>query len=283
MFGAIDQQKFIGSLAKLPLVSESFSNKTNITSYNVRLAGFDLVSPKDKETVKLPDLDSFAILDSGSTISLLPEKQVQEIWSEFGVVAFQEVFTPFVDCAYGGKKGEGYIFEFKFDGKTIQVPMQEMVINAYEDIQDVFTQDPTISKLFSGWESACMFGIGSTLDFGFDTDQFTLLGATFLRSAYVVYDLQNSQLALAQANLNSTKEDIVEIKSGDLPEATGVKSQVTNTLPTSTTTAGSSSTSTTSPTSTGQGDKDNAAGSMAPAHLLGTVLAVLLGLMFVAL
>jgi hypothetical protein len=136
-------------------------------------------------------------------------------------MSFPNVIAPFIDCAYAGEKGRGYIFEFRFDGKTIRVPIDEMVINAYADVQDLISQEPS----FSDWDGACMFGIGSTGDFGIDTDQFTLLGATFLRSAYVVYDLANEQLAIAQANLNSTDSDIVEITSGELPDVTGVDSQ----------------------------------------------------------
>lgn len=223
-----------------------------ITSFNVRLDGFDLKSPDGDRRVDLEDLNSFAILDSGSTISLLPDDQVQDIWEEFGVLAFRDVLAPFIDCAYGGDKGDGYVFEFKFDSKTIQVPMEEMVIDAYADVQDELLSDSTLRQYFGDWDGVCMFGIGSTADFGISTDQFTLLGATFLRSAYVVYDLENEQLGLAQANLNSDEEDIVEITSGDLPSVTGVDSQ----SPMSSSTS-SSTTTTTTTSSTSTSDADN--------------------------
>lgn len=41
-----------------------------------------------------------------------------------------------------------------------------------------------------------------------------ILGHNFLRSAYVVYDLEYKQISIAQANLNSTTSDIREIVSG---------------------------------------------------------------------
>jgi hypothetical protein len=225
---------------------EAFGGRVQeITSFNVRLEGFDVQNPDGDRAIDLENLDSFAILDSGSTISLLPDDQVQDIWDEFGVLAFRDVLAPFIDCAYAGDKGDGYVFEFRFDNKTIQVPMDEMVIDAYADVQDQILSDRTLRDYFDGWDGVCMFGIGSTGDFGISTDQFTLLGATFLRSAYVVYDLENEQLGLAQANVNSSEEDIVEITSGSLPNVTGVESQSPSTT-TSDSTSTASSTSTTS-------------------------------------
>ena len=271
LFGGIDRQKFQGSLAILDLISDSMSQTSDITSFNVRIEGFDVVDDSGDRVVDLPNLDSQAILDSGSTISLLPDDQVQELWDEFGVQAFQDVLAPFVDCAYKGEQGNGYVFEFRFDGKTIRVPIDEMIIDAYSDVQDLFEQDPLLSQYFDGWDGVCMFGIGSTGDFGIDSDQFTLLGATFLRSAYVVYDLENQQLGLAQANLNSTDTDIVEIEDEIPNDIEGVESQSPSTS-TSTSTETETATATASatdgttttadaPTNTQSGQADETAGS----------------------
>lgn len=295
LFGGIDREKFQGSLAILDLLSESMSQTNDITSFNVRIDGFDVVDDSGDRVVDMPNLDSQAILDSGSTISLLPDDQVQELWDEFGVIAFQDVIAPFVDCAYRGEQGNGYIFEFRFDGKTIRVPIDEMVIDAYGDIQDLFQQDPMLGDLFDGWDGVCMFGIGSTADFGINTNQFTLLGATFLRSAYVVYDLENEQLGLAQANLNSTNSDIVEIEDGIPDDIQGVESQspsptssAASTTETASATDGSTSTADAPPTSTQSGladetagseqDDDNLGGRMAPS-VLGAGLVSVLGAM----
>lgn len=224
----------------------------------------------------MPNLNSKAILDSGSTISLLPDDQVRKLWREFNVVSDKQVIAPFIDCSYAGEKGEGYVFEFRFDNKTIQVPIHEMVIDAYADYQTTFLLD----ERFSDFESVCMFGIGSTADFGIDTDQFTLLGATFLRSAYVVYDLANKQLGLAQANLNETDSDIIEVKSDDLPEVTGVASQASQTGPSRTDSAGSGSTG---GSGDGDDDEDHAAGGIAPPAMAAMTVMGLVGAVIVAL
>ncbi|CAG9995081.1 unnamed protein product [Clonostachys byssicola] len=271
LFGAIDQKKFIGNLTVLPLTSQQAGSQ--VTSFNVKLLGFDLLNPDGKNILDLSNFNANTILDSGSTISLLPDKQVQQIWKQFGVVSIKGVLSPFVDCAYRGSRGDGYIFEFRFNGKTIQVPMQEMVIDAYADVQEVF-QDPSVARLFKGWDRVCIFGISSTASFSVPST-FTLLGASFLRSAYVVYDLTNEQLAIGQANLNSTDSDIVEIKSGiAIPSVTGVASQTSNALPTRTSSA-TQTTSTSQSTGTSASDNNNASSRTLSSPPLAAIMALL--------
>lgn len=235
--------------------------------------GFDLLNPDGKNILDLSNFNANTILDSGSTISLLPDKQVQQIWKEFGVISIKGILSPFVDCAYRGSRGDGYIFEFRFNGKTIQVPMHEMVIDAYADVQEVF-QDPSVARYFRGWDRVCIFGISSTLNFKVPST-FTLLGASFLRSAYVVYDLTNEQLAIGQANLNSTDSDIVEIKSGiAIPSVTGVASQTSNALPTRTSSA-TQTTSTSQSTGSSASDNNNASSRTLSSPPLAAIVALL--------
>jgi hypothetical protein len=58
----------------------------------------------------------------------------------------------------------------------------------------------------------------------------SVLGDTFLRSAYVVYDLANNQISLAATNFNATNSDIREIAagSGGVPGASLVSNAVTS-------------------------------------------------------
>ncbi|KAF7556759.1 hypothetical protein G7046_g6230 [Stylonectria norvegica] len=294
LFGGIDKNKFIGKLATLDLQSDFQSTSDNITSFSVKLSGFEVRGPTSGDNIKLDSINANAILDSGSTICLLPDAQVQDIWTEFDVRSISGLQVPFVDCAYAGKKGDGINFDFVFAGKNISVPMNEMVIDSFAEIQDEISSDPQLSKLFKGWEGACMFGIGSASDYGVSTSQFALLGDTFLRSAYVVYDLANEQLGLAQANLNSTSTDIVELKAGDkaLPDVTGASSKSSSSPKTSSSsssgTATESATATASDESAGQsgssssgnssssGDKDDdsAASHFAPAMAVSFMVAV---------
>lgn len=57
-----------------------------------------------------------------------------------------------------------------------------------------------------------------------------MLGDTFLRNAYVVYDLQNNQISLAQTNFNATDSNVREIVSGanGVPGASSAPSPVSS-------------------------------------------------------
>ena len=54
-----------------------------------------------------------------------------------------------------------------------------------------------------------------------------LFGDTFLRSAYVVYDLDNNRIALAQTDFNSTESNVVAFESGGatIPSATSAPNE----------------------------------------------------------
>lgn len=281
LFGGVDAKKFVGELATLPLVPDFQSSSDNITSFTVEMSSFSVTTPDGAGDVNLENLNADAILDSGSTICLLPDSQVQDIYDAFDIRSVQGVSVPFVDCAYAGKKGDGITFDFSFSGKTIKVPMDQMVVNSFASVQDQIMNDRQLSQIFSGWEGACMFGMGSASDYGVDDSSFALLGDTFLRSAYVVYDLANEQIGLAEANVNATDSDIVEFKAGDteLPSVTGVsasssnnnsgddgKSSATGTRPTVTVTGSSD----------GSSDNGSAAGRLAvgPAVLASVMMAV---------
>lgn len=56
----------------------------------------------------------------------------------------------------------------------------------------------------------------------------TLFGDTFLRSAYVVYDLENNQIALAQTNFDAKGSNIVSFasKGAAIPSATEASNEL---------------------------------------------------------
>ncbi|KAL7925899.1 aspartic peptidase domain-containing protein [Trichoderma austrokoningii] len=206
LFGGVDTDKFHGGLATLPFQSlpASIATTQDIVMYAVQLNGFKVSG------LNTPAVNATAVLDSGSTISLLPDDVVQDVWQQFGVKTIHILPIPLVDCGKANLKDT--TFSFQFTNKTIQVPIDEMVIDNLGDAQEElianFEQD------FKGWSRICTFGMASTLDYGISSDQFVLLGDTFLRSAYVVYDLQNQQVGIAQATLNSTSSSIIEFQAG---------------------------------------------------------------------
>ncbi|KAJ6446803.1 peptidase aspartic, active site protein [Purpureocillium lavendulum] len=218
LFGGVDTQKYYGSLATLPLARGHNASEPS-PYYAVTLRGLAV------DGVALEDLQgATAILDSGSSLTLLPARQAKALHDKFGVVSLEQLPVPLVDCAYRGDKGKATRFRFKFDNKTIGVPMDEMVLDYFPaDAQKILMGD-ALKSLFGTWKSVCVFGVASALDYGVRSDAWALLGDPFLRSAYVVYDMANRQVGLAQANVNSDKSNVVAVKKGAtaLPDVAGV-------------------------------------------------------------
>jgi len=61
---------------------------------------------------------------------------------------------------------------------------------------------------YANGKAACQFGIEPA------GQNPVLFGDTFLRSAYVVYDLDNEQVSIAQTDFNATTSNVQEIKAG---------------------------------------------------------------------
>ncbi|KAJ3475580.1 hypothetical protein NLG97_g9409 [Lecanicillium saksenae] len=226
LFGGIDTKKYIGDLATLPLVADDIHQSDNVTSYAVELTGFSA------DGISTPSLKTKAIFDTGATLVLLPGRIVKPIYDKLGIVTLDGIPTPFIDCGAANKKGGNTKFKFEFNGKTISVPLKEMIINSLADHQDVFR---LFKSQFKGFDSVCMFGIASADNYktqdpdptssGASTaePEYALLGDTFLRSAYVVYDLAGQQVGLAQAYPKSNESNIVTLKANSpLPSIKGM-------------------------------------------------------------
>ncbi|KAL7815579.1 acid protease [Trichoderma gracile] len=175
IFGGVDTAKFHGELAHLPIVPADDS-PDGVARYWVKMKSISLTPPADGtdnnnngKPVAFPQTSMTVFLDSGSTLTLLPPALVRQIASALGSTQTDESGFFVVDCALTSQDGT---IDFEFDGVTIRVPYAEM-------IRQVSTLPPH-----------CYLGMmGST--------QFALLGDTFLRSAYAVFDLTSNVVHLA--------------------------------------------------------------------------------------
>ncbi|GKT42628.1 putative aspartic-type endopeptidase opsB [Colletotrichum spaethianum] len=225
LFGGVDTEKYIGKLTTLPLVKDYHSG--NITSYSVALTGLAIETPDGKAVEMAADsFNAAAVLDSGSTVCLLPENLTKSIWAKYGVI---DAGYGFIDCKWGGAMGEGHYIDFELTGVKIRVALEEMVLDNLNPIMDQL-------EGLTPFDKPCMFGIQNNAVFDVTSDKFAILGDTFLRSAYVVYDETNRQVGIAQSNLNSSRSNIIELRANGtvLPTVTGVASQTTTPAPTRT-------------------------------------------------
>ncbi|KAK2006424.1 eukaryotic aspartyl protease [Colletotrichum eremochloae] len=240
LFGGVDTEKYIGKLTTLPLVNDFYSGK--VTSYSVGLTGVAIEAPGQKAVeMAAGSFNASTVLDSGSTVCLLPPDLAKAIWAKYDVV---DAGYGIVDCAWAGPQGEGHAVDFEFagGGLRVRVPLEEMVLDNLAGVADQL-------EGVVPFDRACMFGIQNSATFNVESDRFALLGDTFLRSAYVVYDEANRQVGIAQANLNASRSNIIELRANEtaLPTATGVASQVTTAGPARTAGGGGGAHSTTTP------------------------------------
>lgn len=146
-------------------------------------------------------------LDNGSPLIALPKELVDPIYKE-------------VSGGYSAEDGYGYIpctmakadynVTFRFSGATVTIPISELVFENY-----------TAPGLDDG---DCIFGIG------YSEAGVNLMGDPFLRGAYVVYDLENNEISLANTDYDGGDDDIHEIGTGTaaVPDATLMPSPVTS-------------------------------------------------------
>ncbi|KAI8956507.1 aspartic peptidase domain-containing protein [Daldinia sp. FL1419] len=212
LFGGLDTQKFVGKLKTIDIQPD---RNGNYSSFTVALTS--LTTTADNGTVTNYSRSAVpVILDSGTTLTYVPYTMANRIFRAFGAVDDTSgTGLVYINCEHLDNKN--FTFDFQFggkDGPIIQVPIDELVLDNVKEYIKLGLDVPSLP-----FDDVCSFGLQGSGDY-------YLLGDTFLRSAYVVYDLTNKQIGLAQANLNSTESKIVEITKSGIPDASGVASQV---------------------------------------------------------
>ncbi|KAK6534679.1 hypothetical protein TWF281_005986 [Arthrobotrys megalospora] len=200
LFGGIDTGKFKGPLATIPL-----SRRTDIPSpidFIITLRGLTIENGDGESRVLLNESRAVpALLDTGASFTYLPYDIADQLVQLVGAVTVPEYKGPAVNCTKRSLEGS---VNFEFAGTTISVKLRDFIIDA--------TDEPNEDN-----HILCYFGI-----LGMSEGSVLTLGDTFLRSAYVVYDMDNEAISIGQTIFNSTSTNIMEIGSGPdaVPNAT---------------------------------------------------------------
>lgn len=156
VFGGVDTSKFAGRLATLPIVPAADS-PDGVPRYWVSMNNMSITPPSGNRKM-YPNSSMDVFLDTGSTLTLLPQSICDQLGADFGSSGMDSSgFYP-VDCSLADLPGT---IDFDFNGVEIKVPYNEFI--------------RTSSGSF-GIDS-CVLGITPS-------ESFTLLGDTFMRSAY---------------------------------------------------------------------------------------------------
>jgi Eukaryotic aspartyl protease len=212
VFGGIDTKKYVGTLKSIPVQPETTSG--TIRSFTVLMTSVSFTTQNGTETALTSSTFSLpVILDSGTTITYVPQSILSQIITKVG-----GVLDPggsgiiLVDCDLRTADSNAFI-SFGFGGSggpIINVPISEVIRSL---------RSSTVTG--SPFKRSCTLGIKA--------DSIYLLGDTFLRSAYVVYDLKNNMVGLAQTNFEATDSNIVEVAASAtaIPSLTGVATGLT--------------------------------------------------------
>ena len=208
LFGGVDTARFVPPLQSVPIIPFNGSYvylQITLNSINASMSG-------GSSYTSSTDLPQTAVLDSGAAGIYLPGLIAKGIWTTFG--ASYQTSIGYTTCPCSLQSNTGSV-NFTFSGINISVPVGTLV-----------RTDPT-GSLTSG---NCFFDVLPLITNGGFSP--ILLGDSFLRNAYVVYDLSNNEIALAQTVFEATSSNIMEITNGTnsqdgIPSVTAAPSIVT--------------------------------------------------------
>ena len=194
--------------------------ETTNREYAIELTSLTGSSPSGCDVSLMPNSKDvvYTVLDSGSSQSTLPPSLIPALYSYLGATN-----DPSTVANLGGSAAvpcnlstAAATINFGFGGEngpTISVPVSDFVAP-----HDHFTRN----LQYADGTPACLVSVTPA------EEPSAILGDDFLRSAYVVYDLEDKTIALAQSNLAPTGDsDIEEIQPGALG-VPGVESEVPN-------------------------------------------------------
>ena len=203
LFGGVNAAKYQGDLRTMPIL-QTYGNYYQIV---VALTGLTVSGNK----IRSDNLPSGVLLDTGATLTYLPNDIVTQIYNDVQAVFVGSSGAAYATCDQANRDST---LDFDFSGQKISVPYNELFLDAGTDN---FGNPLT----FQDGSVACLFGVapaqGGTV----------VLGDTFLRSAYVVFDLANNEISMAQTVFNATANNIREIGTS-VPGAAAINNPVTN-------------------------------------------------------
>lgn len=176
VFGGVDTSKFAGRLATLPIVPPADS-PDGVPRYWISMNNLSITPPSGNRKM-YPNSSMDVFLDTGSTLTLLPQAICDQLGADFGSSGLDSSgFYP-VDCSLADLAGT---IDFDFNGVEIKVPYNEFIRQS--------------SNSFG--QASCVLGVTPS-------ESFTLLGDTFMRSAYGMPSLLHAPNILEKQTLTPT-------------------------------------------------------------------------------
>ncbi|GAV55118.1 hypothetical protein ZYGR_0AS04410 [Zygosaccharomyces rouxii] len=190
LFGAVDRSKYTGDLYTLPLLNPEPEKYKNPMEFDITVQGVGFMNGSSKTTfttTKIP-----ALLDSGTSLVYLPQALAKGIAHKLGGSYHDDIGYYVIDCP---PENDDSKLVFEFGGFSIKNSLSNYLLGSPDKVND----------------DQCVLGI-------LPSNVQAILGDVFLADAYVVYDLENYEVSLAQASFDDSKEDI-QVMSDSIPGA----------------------------------------------------------------
>lgn len=191
LFGGVDHAKYSGSLQLIPVLRLPLQGR-DLAPMRLQVVLSGILVHGNQQNVSISSSPIAALLDSGTTYSYFPSNVVNNIVNLLDAQANSNYNLYQVSCGY---LNDGYNVTFSFSGISIDVPLSNLIIKS---------------------RNLCFLTIFST---GSSSSSLptVILGDNFLQSAYVVYDLDNYQVAMAPVVY--TDQENIEVISSTIPLA----------------------------------------------------------------
>jgi hypothetical protein len=202
LFGGVDTAKYTGSLQTVPVVPQAGSyNILQVSLYAIgtAVAGNSQIAGTITTLNAGSGFPITVLLDTGYTGLLLPAQIVTNICLAFGCIQQGTIYE--LPCRL--QAPESGSISFNFSGQVITAPIGE------------FVRDSSALN-----EQYCVFDILPA-----DSDLY-ILGDAFLRSAYVVYNLDANEIGLAQTVFDANTSTILEITNSTSAGSFGIPGAV---------------------------------------------------------
>ncbi|KAF4552421.1 Eukaryotic aspartyl protease-like protein 2 [Elsinoe fawcettii] len=197
IFGGIDTSKYTGQLQTMNMLPTSVRGRSIVYQFVVGITGIaartdgrttTYLSSNDRGGDTLP-----VLLDTGSTAWTVPPALYRSLRELFGNAVDS---NGLVECSH---QTDDVTISIQFGGKvTIDVPASNLIIPVFNPVNNL--QNTTTDG-----KPLCAFMVSpDTGNQQASQSGFLTLGDAVLRSMYVVFDMDNAQISIAQANTNTS-------------------------------------------------------------------------------
>jgi hypothetical protein len=206
LFGGYDTDKYEGQLSVLNIQP---AEQGLISRMLVIWSSIGVTDASGSVVIPSKSTPQSALLDSGTALTVVPKDIFDSLVSYFGAVENKDLGTYIVPCDLGYGT-----LDFGFGGASgpiIGVPFHELALPITDNQGNIITYDDG--------SLVCQLGLDVA-----DDSLGIILGDTFLRSAYVVYDLGRKQIGIAQTRFNATSSNVKVISpsGGNLAGASSI-------------------------------------------------------------